>query len=82
MDTEEDSSIHRLEGSSSSVGGLIIKKKSQAEHEFKKPDIPRKSLLGLDKLAGMSKNNTHYPVVTKYGVYPIFVWITDFIYLI
>lgn len=53
MDAEEDSSIHRLEGSSSSVGGLIIKKKSQVEHEFKRPDVPRKSLLGLDKLAGM-----------------------------
>lgn len=56
MDSEEDSSIHRLEGSAPVVGGLIIKKKSQAEHEFKKPDIPRKSLLGLDKLAGKFSN--------------------------
>lgn len=52
MDSEDDPSLHRLEGSTSVTGGLIIKKKSQAEHEFKRPDIPRKSLLGLDKLAG------------------------------
>jgi hypothetical protein len=54
MEMEEES-VDRLEGSSGDeVGGLIIKKKSQVEHEFKRPDIPRKSLLGLDKLAGMS----------------------------
>jgi len=46
-------SVSRLEGSTGDeVGGLIIKKKSVVEHEFKRPDIPRKSLLGLDKLAG------------------------------
>lgn len=50
---EYDDTINRLEGSSGDeVGGLIIKKKAQAEHEFKRPDLPRKSLLGLDKLAG------------------------------
>lgn len=51
-DQEEDPSIHLLEGSTSFVGGLVIKKKSQADHEFKKPDLPKKSMLGLDKLAG------------------------------
>ncbi|ODM99478.1 Pre-mRNA-splicing factor ATP-dependent RNA helicase PRP16, partial [Orchesella cincta] len=55
LDAEEDASIHRLEGSSASVGGLIIKKKSQVEHEFKRPDLPKKSLLGLDKLAEIKR---------------------------
>lgn len=53
MDMEYDDSINRLEGTSGTeVGGLIIKKKAQAEHEFKRPDLPKKSLLGLDRLAG------------------------------
>lgn len=47
MDLDEDDGIHRLEGSSSSVGGLVIKKE-QKEPTFK---VPKPSLLGLDKLA-------------------------------
>jgi hypothetical protein len=47
--------IHRLEGSTGGVGGLIIKKKKADgdgadQMTFKKPP-PRASLLGLDKLA-------------------------------
>jgi len=54
QEAEEDSTVHRLEGLSADnqVGGLVIKKKSTAEHQFKKPDLPKKSLLGLDRLAG------------------------------
>lgn len=44
------SSIHRLEGSSNEVGGLIIKKKNNDDALFKVP-APKKSLLGLDVLA-------------------------------
>jgi hypothetical protein len=53
----EYDAVDRLEGSSGEeFGGLIIKKKTpQAEHEFKRPDLPKKSRLGLDKLAGKIK---------------------------
>uniref|UniRef100_A0A1L8DH54 RNA helicase n=1 Tax=Nyssomyia neivai TaxID=330878 RepID=A0A1L8DH54_9DIPT len=47
MEFDKDDEIHRLEGSSGSVGGLIIKK-DQKEPKFK---VPKPSLLGLDKLA-------------------------------
>lgn len=57
---DEDSSIHRLEGSSGSEkGGLIIMKKGPSkdteQHSFKKPDLPKVSLLGLDKLAAAKR---------------------------
>lgn len=56
MDDKYDSTIHRLEGTTGKeVGGLIIKKKSQAEHEFKKPELPKRSLLGLDRLAEVKR---------------------------
>ncbi|GAB0086524.1 pre-mRNA-splicing factor ATP-dependent RNA helicase PRP16 [Sergentomyia squamirostris] len=47
MDSDEESGIHRLEGSYESTGGLIIKKESK-ESSFK---VPTPSLFGLDKLA-------------------------------
>ena len=48
MDTSNDSSVYRLEGTDKNqVGGLIIRKKS-SDHTFKKPQV---SVLGLDKLA-------------------------------
>lgn len=51
-------SMHRLEGSdpSSQVGGLIVKKKSDAAepHVFRAP-TPRTSLLGLDLLAAQKR---------------------------
>lgn len=50
---ELEDTVDRLEGSTDSeVGGLVIKKKSQVEHEFKKPALPTGSVLGLDRLAG------------------------------
>ena len=50
---EIDDNVDRLEGTSGlEVGGLVVKKKPQVEHEFKKPDLPKLSLLGLDRLAG------------------------------
>ena len=51
MDYEED--IYRLEGTKNEKGGLVIKKKPApgANFEFK---VPKVSLLGLDKLAGMT----------------------------
>lgn len=55
---EDDSSLHRLEGSDPSVqvGGLIVKKKSAAteQHVFRAP-APRTSLLGLDLLAAQKR---------------------------
>lgn len=47
MDPSDDPSLHRLEGSGSQTGGLVIKKKS-SDSTFK---IPKPSLLGLDRLA-------------------------------
>uniref|UniRef100_H2Y9B7 RNA helicase n=1 Tax=Ciona savignyi TaxID=51511 RepID=H2Y9B7_CIOSA len=53
-----ESSIHRLEGTDAGteVGGLILKKKKPKgeSHEFKKP-VTKSSLLGLDKLAELKK---------------------------
>ncbi|KAL0822818.1 hypothetical protein ABMA28_004818 [Loxostege sticticalis] len=50
--SEDDNTLHRLEGSSGDApGGLIIKKKDKpAEFQFAKP-----SLLGLDKLAAAKR---------------------------
>ncbi len=54
---EIDDHVGRLEGSSGTeVGGLVLKKKPQVEHEFKKPALPQTSLLGLDRLAGTYLN--------------------------
>ncbi len=54
---EDDSSLHRLEGSDPSVqiGGLIVKKSASTEqHVFRAP-APRTSLLGLDLLAAQKR---------------------------
>ncbi|KAI4896471.1 hypothetical protein NFI96_032682, partial [Prochilodus magdalenae] len=55
---EDDTSLHRLEGSDpgAQVGGLIVKKKSAAaeQHVFRAP-APRTSLLGLDLLAAQKR---------------------------
>lgn len=48
---DEDDGLHRLEGSTSSSGGLVIKKKSN-DSAFK---VPKPSLLGLDKLAAAKR---------------------------
>ncbi|CAG5128460.1 unnamed protein product [Candidula unifasciata] len=59
FDLDED--IHRLEGTSGNEsGGLVIMKKGPsgddgASHAFKKPDVPRVSLLGLDKLSAAKR---------------------------
>lgn len=52
MESEDEDGVHRLEGSTNEKGGLIIKKKpaAGANFEFK---VPKTSLLGLDKLAGI-----------------------------
>ncbi|PSN46456.1 Pre-mRNA-splicing factor ATP-dependent RNA helicase PRP16 [Blattella germanica] len=50
---EEDSDLYRLEGSKEEKGGLIIKKKP-SDAVFKTP-APRKSILGLDKLAALRR---------------------------
>ncbi|KAF7703394.1 hypothetical protein HF521_022401 [Silurus meridionalis] len=54
---DDDTSLHRLEGTGGSqVGGLIVKKKSASEeqHVFRAP-APRTSLLGLDLLAAQKR---------------------------
>lgn len=47
MSSQDDGSVHRLEGSAPSTGGLVVKKKD-ADGVFK---VPKPSLLGLDRLA-------------------------------
>lgn len=51
----EDDGVYRLEAPSVQRGGLIIKKKNQDGNSssFKVPEV-KKSLLGLDRLAGWS----------------------------
>lgn len=44
-----------LEGSSGGGGGLVLRKAKDDDATFKKPAIPRGSLLGLDKLAALRK---------------------------
>ena len=54
IDPDEDPSLHRLEGSGVQKGGLVLMKKKisgDESHLFKKPSLPKVSLLGLDKLA-------------------------------
>jgi hypothetical protein len=52
MDCDSDSDLYRLEGSKSERGGLIIKKKPVEDDGLFKAPAPKKSILGLDKLAG------------------------------
>lgn len=59
-DPDDDTSLHRLEGSGVQKGGLVIMKKGPSQdgespHVFKRPDLPRVSMLGLDKLAAAKK---------------------------
>jgi len=58
MMDDDDVSMHRLEGANpaAQVGGLIVKKKSDAAepHVFRAP-TPRTSLLGLDLLAAQKR---------------------------
>lgn len=53
--SDEEDGVHKLSGYNNTEGGLIIKKKPKPteQFQFKVPDLPRCSLLGLDKLAGM-----------------------------
>ena len=59
-DPEDEPSLHRLEGTSGmEKGGLVIMKKGPSsetdQHQFKKPQLVGKSLLGLDKLAAVKR---------------------------
>ena len=47
--------VHRLEGSSGGLGGLVIKKKSSEAKENSSFKAPQASILGLDKLASIKK---------------------------
>ena len=53
----EMDNVHRLEGSSGGVGGLVIKKKSAngEENSISSFKSPKASMLGLDKLASVKK---------------------------
>lgn len=53
--SDDEDGVHKLFGYNHTEGGLIIKKKPKPaeQFEFKIPDVPKGSLLGLDKLAGM-----------------------------
>lgn len=52
--SDDEDGVHKLSGYNHTEGGLIIKKKPKPaeQFEFKIPDVPKGSLLGLDKLAG------------------------------
>lgn len=54
METDENASVHRLEASAPATTGLIIKKKETGDSDstFK---IPKTSLLGLDRLAAVKR---------------------------
>jgi hypothetical protein len=52
MDCDDDSYLYRLEGSKNERGGLIIMKKPPGDSGVFKTPAPKKSILGLDKLAG------------------------------
>jgi len=62
MDCDGDSDLYRLEGSKNERGGLIVKKKPPEDSEVFKAPIPKKSILGLDKLAGNFCLNWFYNV--------------------
>jgi hypothetical protein len=52
MDCDDDPDLYRLEGSKNERGGLIIKKKPPGDSGVFKTPAPKKSILGLDRLAG------------------------------
>lgn len=54
METDEDASVHRLQASAPTTGGLVIRKKetSASDSIFK---VPQTSLLGLDRLAAAKR---------------------------
>ncbi|KNC23761.1 hypothetical protein FF38_13822, partial [Lucilia cuprina] len=54
MDEDDDSGVHRLEGTSATEmrGGLVIKKTKTDDNKFK---VPKPSILGLDKLAAQKR---------------------------
>lgn len=51
--SDDEDGVHKLSGYNHTEGGLIIKKKPKPaeQFQFKVPDLPKGSLLGLDKLA-------------------------------
>lgn len=53
----DDPSIHRLEGSAPTQGGLVKKKdnKSSSKDASSSPVVQRQSLYGLDKLAELKR---------------------------
>lgn len=63
---DDNSDLHRLEGSDGTeTGGLIVKKKQPSDHTFKKP-LP--SSFGLDKLAEQKRReNSQEPSKTRYS---------------
>ncbi|KAJ4427868.1 hypothetical protein ANN_23872 [Periplaneta americana] len=54
MSSDDDSDLYRLEGSKNEKGGLVVKKKPEGNDVFKAP-APKKSILGLDKLAALRR---------------------------
>lgn len=52
---DDDPAVHRLEGTSEEVGGLIIKKKINEDGLIFKAPTPRVSKLGLDLLAAKKR---------------------------
>lgn len=53
MDLDDDASVHRLEASAPTSGGLVLKKSADSnDGKFK---VPKPSLLGLDRLAAQRR---------------------------
>ena len=53
MNDDDESGVHRLEGSGNDMrGGLVIKKAKTDDNKFK---VPKPSILGLDKLAAQKR---------------------------
>lgn len=76
---DDDDGVYRLEAPQIQKGGLVIKKKGQegSNSVFKVPEV-KKSLLGLDRLAGMSSYHGTDNILFFSGDCPFLVWATTF----
>jgi hypothetical protein len=73
MNSDDDSDLYRLEGSKNESGGLIVKKKPPEDSAVFKVPAPKKSILGLDKLAGNFCTN----LFLNYLQINVFVFVCD-----
>jgi hypothetical protein len=87
MNNDDDSDLYRLEGSKNESGGLIVKKKPPEDSAVFKVPAPKKSILGLDKLAGNFCTNLFlnylqinvFVFVLNYLQINVFVFVCDYL---